>query len=217
MNGIEHIVSSASAPWCSWTMLGLLLCAVLSEWFQPGVISQSPISLAVRNDRTYKESPVNFMGQFLVSLFRIGTVGMALCLCLSPENDFSFLMFIAVCGLVLAVLLLKMLCNSLLDYTFMLTRQFGAPYEHYGNLFTLVALVLYPIVLVLMHWVTPVAARWCLAVVTGLFVIAWLYRCIRTYITSAIAVLYLMLYMMTLEILPFAGLAYISAKMIVIL
>ena len=198
-------------------MLFLLLCAVLSEWFQPGVIAQAPSSLVVRNDRMYKESPVNFMGQLLVSLFRIGTIGMALCLCLAPEHDFSFLTFGIICGLVLVVLLIKMLCNSLIDYTFMLSRQFGAPYEHYGNLFTLVALVLYPAVLVLMHLVTPVAARWCLAVVMVLFIVAWLYRCIRTYITSFTAVLYLLIYILTLEILPFAGLAYISAKMIVIL
>ena len=99
----------------------------------------------------------------------------------------------------------------------MLSRRFGAPYEHYGNLFTLAALILYPVVLVLMHVVSPVAARWCLAVVTVLFVSAWLYRCIRTYITSPVAVLYLLLYVLILEILPFAGLACLSAKMIDIL
>lgn len=217
MNEVLHIVSSASAPWCSWTMLSLLLCAVLSEWFQPGVIIQTPASLAVRNDRTYKESPVNLMGQLLITLFRIGTVSMALCLCQCPERGFSFIMFAVACGLVLAVLGLKMLCNSLLDYTFMFSRQFGAQYEHYGNLFTLATVVLYPVVLVLMRMAAPAAARWCLAFVTGLFVITWSYRCIRTYITSPRAVLYLLLYVFTLEILPFAGIAYIFAKIIVIL
>ena len=198
-------------------MLFLLLCAILSEWFQPGVIIQSPTSLAVRNDRTYKEAPVNFMGQLLITLFRIGTISMALYLCQNPENGFSFILYAAICGLVFAVLGLKMLCNWLLDYTFMLSRQFGTQYEHYGNLFTLVAIVLYPAALILMRLVTPIAARWCMAIVIGLFILVWSYRCIRTYVTSAVSVLYLILYILTLEILPFVGLAYISAKMIVIL
>ena len=217
MENIPHIVSSLNAPWCGWTMLGLLLCAIVSEWIQPGVISQATTSLIVRNDRTYKESPANFMGQVLITLFRIGTIAMALCLCMAQEGKYSFVAFMAISGIIFAVFALKMLFNGLIDYTFTLTRRFGAPYEHYGNLLTLMTLALYPILLLLIHFVSPLAAQWCLGGLTFLFCLLWFYRCFRTYSISAVAVLYLILYITTLELLPLAGLAYLSAKTIAIL
>jgi len=212
-----HIVSSLNAPWCAWTMLGLLLCCIFGEWFQPGVLSQAHTSLVVRNDRTYKEAPANFMGQLLIALFRIGTVALTLCLCWAPENRFSFASFWVVCGLIVLMFMVKMLCNSLLDYTFMLSRRFGTPYEHYGNLFTLVALVLYPVLLVLLRFTSPLAARWTLGIVLVLFILIWIYRTFRTYVVSPVAVIYLLIYICTLEIMPFAGLVYLSAKTISVL
>ena len=217
MDGITHILSPLTAPWCGWTLLGLLLFALLAEWAQPGVVSQAYTSLAVRNDRTYKESPTNFMGQFLITLFRIGTMAMMLCLCWMPAERFSFAAFWAVCGIIMLVFVIKMLCNLLLNYSFTLERRFGTPYEHYGNLFTLLTLILYPALLVLVHVVSPVAARWCLGLALSTFCLLWFYRCFRTYTVSLAAVIYLIIYSTTLELLPFAGLAYISAKTISIL
>ena len=217
MSGISHIMSPLSAPWCGWIMFGLLLCAILSEWSQPGVITQAKSSLLPRNDRAYKESPVTLWGQFFVTLFRIGTLSMALCLCWEDRGTFSFGAFGAICGMVTGVIMLKMLLNGVLDYTFMLSRRFGTPHEHYSNLFTLMALVLYPIVLVLVYVGSAVAACWSLAIIAALFGLIWLYRCIRTFIQSPMAILYVALYFCSLELLPFAGLAYISAKTMVIL
>ena len=214
VSGIEHIISSQSAPWCGWTMLGLLLCAILSEWMQPGVISQASASLAVRNDRLYKDAPVNFMGQLLITIFRIGMVAFALCLCWETQGRFPYRMFWMMSGIVLLVLMAKMLCNVLLDYTFMLSRRFGSPYEHYGNLFTLLALTMYPMVLILLRFSSVAATRWIMGCLAAVFILIWSYRIIRTYIASPIAVLYVLIYICTLEIVPFVGLTFLSAKMI---
>ncbi|MBR4705051.1 MAG: DUF4271 domain-containing protein [Paludibacteraceae bacterium] len=214
MAEIEHIISPLSAPWCAWTMLVLLLIAILSEWLQPGVITQAALSLVARTDRTYKEAPANTFGQLFIALFRIGTLALGLCLCLATDGQFSFVGFSVVCGLILGMLLLKMLCNQLLDYTFLLTRRAVAPYEHYANIATLATLVLYPAILILMHVGTPVAGRWVVGIVTILFIGMWLYRSFRLFVTSVRDLLYLMLYVATLEILPLAALYYLSEKLV---
>ena len=195
-------------------MLGLLLCAIIGEWFQPGVVSQAHSSLAVRTDRLYKDAPVNFFGQLFITLFRIGTLALALCLCWPGENAFTFTAFAVVCGMTIALLILKMLCHVLLDYTFQFSRRFGAPYEYYGNLFTLIALVLYPALLVLLRVSSPHAARWIVGIVMSLFILLWAYRTVRTYAMSPMALVYILLYICTLEIMPYVGLAYLSAKTI---
>ena len=198
-------------------MLVLLLVAVLSEWLQPGVISQAATSLVAKADRTYKEAPVNTFGQLFIALFRIGTLALGLCLCLATDGPFSFVGYSVVCGLILGMLLLKMLCNLLLDYTFLLTRRAVAPYEHYANIATLATLVLYPAILILMHVGTPAAGRWVVGIVTVLFLGMWLYRSFRLFVTSLRALLYLVLYVATLEVLPLAALYYLSEKTLSVL
>jgi hypothetical protein len=198
-------------------MLFLLLCAVLGEFFQPGIICQAPASLLAHTDRTYKDAPTNIQGQILISLFRIGTLAMALCLCLCSDEQFRFLTFIAVCGIVIALFLVKMLANVLIDYAFMLSRSFEPAYEHYGNIFTLAACALYPCLLVLMRIGDTHTARWVLAVAAILFMGMWTYRAIRFYVVSPIAMLYLAIYLGTAEILPFGALYFLTSKMIIVL
>ena len=195
-------------------MMALFLCAVFSEVMQPGVITQSPLSILARTERTYKDAPTNTIGQLLISVFRIGTLAMSLCLCFYPGGAFRFGTFAAVCGLVVAFLLVKMLCNILLDYTFMLSRRFMPMYEQYGDLATIAACLLYPAMLVFIRIGRPELSRWALGIIAGAFVLVCLYRMARTYIRSLSAILYVALYIATMEIVPFGALLYLSSKMI---
>lgn len=215
--GIAHIMSPLSAPWCGWTMLALLLCAILSEWFQPGIITQAHESLLAKTERTYKESPDTFLGQLLIALFRIGTIAMALCLCIYQGTGFSFIVFAVVCGVVLAVVLLKMLLNVAINYTFSLSNRFGGVYETYADIVTLAVLTLYPVVLVMLRINNPAVAQWGTGIVAVLFLGMWIYRSARLYIVSPQSLLYFALYMGTLEILPLATLYVLSDKLITIL
>lgn len=212
-SGIGHIISPLNAAWCGWTMLFLFLCAVLGEYMQPGIITKAGSSLVARVDRLYKDAPTNFIGQTLIAIFRIGTFAMALCLCFYANAPFRFVAFGAVCGLIIAILLVKMLCNIVLDYTFMLSRRFAMVYEHYANIATVAICVLYPCLLVVLRIGSPIVGQWILGIATVLFVLMWTYRAIRTFIVSPLSILYLTLYICTLELLPLAGLFYLSQKM----
>lgn len=211
--GIAHIMSPWSAPWCGWIMLALLLCAVFAEFFQPGVVLQAPASLLARTDRTYKESPMNFYGQVFITLFRVGTMGMALCICLC-SGRLSFAVYSAVCGIIVAVVLAKMVCNMLLDYTFSLARRVESLYDHYGNIVTLSVLVLYAALMVLMRFGNALAMLWVLISIAVLFLLIWLYRVWRLFVHSPISLVYVLLYMATLEVLPMVGLYFLSEKTI---
>ena len=198
-------------------MLVLMLFAILSEWMQPGVITQALGSLKVRQERMYKDAPTNVLAQLLVTLFRVGTIAMALCMCFCPYDRFSFGVFAAVSGIIIGVLMLKMLCNLLLDYTFQLIRQFGDVYEHYSNILTLTVLVLYPLVLLFMHIGTPQTSRWLLVIGVVLFLGMWLYRSARQFVQTPMALFYVLAYTATLEVLPMVGIVLLSAKTITIL
>jgi len=214
MEGVMHIFTPASAAWCGWTMLFLMLCALLSEMMQPGVISQTGASLRMRTERVYKDAPTNYLSQFLITIFRIGTLAMALYLCFYQEGPFSFDIFVAICGVVFLVTLLKMLGDVLVDYTFMLSRRFTPAYEHYANIITITSCILYPCVLVLMRYGNAIASRWVLGAVAVVFFALWIYRASRHFIESPRAVFYFILYLCTLELLPLGLILYLSSQTI---
>lgn len=211
---IIHILSPLSAPWCGWTMLVLLLCAVLSEYMQPGAISQAHSSLFSKSDRTYKDAPISLMGQIMLTLFRIGTLAMSICLCVYTEGSLGFGAFAAIGGITLAVLLLKMACTALLDYTFQFTRRFAPAYEPYSDIATLAICILYPAILAVLYIGNMMVARWVFIGATALFILMWTYRMMRTYLQSPLAILYIALYIVTLEVLPIGVLFYLSSKTI---
>lgn len=208
--GIAHIISPSSAAWCGWTMLVLMLCGILSELFQPGVITQAKSSLTAQGERLYKDSPNNFMGQLMLALFRIGVITMAVYLCCDQTNYFSFTGFWMISGIVLAVMIIKMLCNAWVDYTFRISRRFGNAYEHYGNILTMGTLALYPAVLVLLRCGQPSVNRWVIGLIAVLFLLTWCYCAFRQLVSTPRAILYLVVYVATVEVLPWALLFIVS-------
>ena len=114
-------------------------------------------------------------------------------------------------------MLLRMLCNRLLDYTFQITRLFGDANEHYANILTLASVVMYVLLLIFLRIDSEPAYRWMVGSVAALFFLLWLYRSARQFVRSPMAVLYLLLYMATLELLPMAGITVLSAKTIAII
>lgn len=181
---------------------------------QPGVILQSPTSLLAQTDRTYKDSPVNLYGQLLISVFRIGTLAMGVYLCVPESAAFRFGIYAAICGITVAMLLLKMLCNVLIDFAFSLSRNMDQSYEHYGDITTLATCALYPALLVVLRIGDLAVNRWVVLIASGLFILMWTYRLIRTYWTHPVAILYIALYICTLEVLPLGALFLISSKII---
>lgn len=212
--GIAHIISPSSAAWCSWTMLVLMLCGILSEMFQPGIITQARISLQTQTERVYKEAPTNLVGQMLISIFRLGVLAISVYLCCAETGSFSFTGFWVILGILLTTVIVKMICNNCVDFTFRLTRRFGNAYEHYGNLLTLLTVVLYPVLLVLLRYGTPVANRWTLGSLVVIFLLVWCYRAFRQFVTTPRAILYLLIYFCTVELLPWVLLYMISNQTI---
>jgi len=204
-------MSPWSAPWCGWIILALLVCAVMSEFMQPGIISQAHTSLLAQTDRTYKESPMNLWGQVFITLFRLGTIALALYMSLYSGGTFGFGTFALIGGLTVAVLLVKLAGTALVDYTFQISRRFMPSYSQYSDIATIAVCLLYPGMLIALRIGDAAALRWLLAGIAALFILLITYRFLRNYMVSLRAVMYVILYVATLEVLPMGALFYISS------
>ena len=214
MDFIPHISSLLTATWNGWWMLGLLLSAIISEVVQPGAVTNASSSVTTMANRTYHLAPHNFFGQLFISIFRIGTFTMALCMSFYTTGVFKFRNYMLIFGVALAFILVKMLLNKILEFAFSLHRRNEAAYEHYANLYTVTMLVFYPCELVLIHWYNVVVNRWVFGILLALSGLAWVVRCCRMYITKPADIFYVLLYNMTLEALPLCGVVYITSKLI---
>jgi hypothetical protein len=183
----------------------------MGEFMQPGVITQAHTSLLAQTDRTYKESPMNLWGQVFITIFRIGTIALALYMGLYSGGTFGFGTFALIGGLTVAVLLVKMAGTALVDYTFQISRRFMPSYSQYADITTLAVCLLYPGMLIGMRIGSSVVVLWLLAAVAALFVLLFTYRLMRNYMQSLKAALYVILYVATLEVLPMGALYYLSS------
>ena len=216
-NAIPHIISPISAPWCAWVLLGLLVSLVLSELLQPGVVSSSFTTLLSRAERTYKNVPNNFMGQLMITLFRIGCLSMALYIAIWQGGTFSSRGFFVIEAIVLGVLIFKMLCYVFLKYVLSISSQFSIATEHYSNLFTLSMVLLYPLLLFVYYIGSSMVCLYVLCALAALFLLVWLIKGARLCVVSPMGVVYFLLYICTLEVLPILGIYYLSAKTVLYL
>jgi len=110
-----------------------------------------------------------------------------------------------------------MLCNVLIGYAFDLRNAVVVAYEHYANITTLASALLYLVLLAMMRFASQEVLFWALVGIACLFIAIWMFRGWKLFVSSPMAILYLVIYIATLEVLPLAGLYYLSDKTISIL
>ena len=198
-------------------MLGLPICAILAGVFQPAVIRQGFVSLFSKVERSYNDSPMNYVGQVLLFVFRAGIVGMAIYLFTynshlathTADGEFLFSRYMTIMGAVAATEIVKYLVSLLLNYTFQLSRQFATLFAHYTYVSTSICCVLYPLLLLIIYFGSQALTTIGLCVMMSVCWLVLFIKWIRVFFTSIPSVIYVLLYILTIEVLPLLTLTYV--------
>ena len=198
-------------------MLGLAICAILAGVFQPAVIRQGFVSLFSKVERSYNDSPMNYVGQVLLFVFRAGIVGMAIYLFTynshlathTADGEFLFSRYMTIMGAVAATEIVKYLVSLLLNYTFQLSRQFATLFAHYTYVSTSICCVLYPLLLLIIYFGSQALTTIGLCVMMSVCWLVLFIKWVRVFFTSIPSVIYVLLYILTIEVLPLLTLTYI--------
>lgn len=198
-------------------MLGLAICAVSAGVFQPAVIRQGFVSLFSKVERSYNDSPMNYVGQVLLFVFRAGIVGMAIYLFTynshlathTADGEFLFSRYMTIMGAVAATEIVKYLVSLLLNYTFQLSRQFATLFAHYTYVSTSICCVLYPLLLLIIYFGSQALTTIGLCVMMSVCWLVLFIKWIRVFFTSIPSVIYVLLYILTIEVLPLLTLTYV--------
>lgn len=212
MDMVPHILSVYANAWTGWVMLALLLLLVLNHSPQYSLIG-SVKNVFSHAERVYGAQSRAWGSEVCEWLFRIGVLAMAVWILAIGNGrlDMGYgrlaigngaMGYAKVLALVLAVYVVQRLVLRGVGYVFVSRKQLSAAMEQYNAICSAACVCLYPIVLVVMNVPAAHLAQILCGAVLVAFVgmIAW--KSIRLFYTNILSLLYILLYIIFLEIMP---------------
>lgn len=208
MNIANTIIPSTpySEPWTAWVLLLLLIVAVMIFVRRPELFKGMFTSLFSKSERTYNDASLDRQTNVLMSMFRVGTLALTVYLCLFQEGKFSLLIYLAICGCILLFSGLKWLMVMLTSYVFFLQVRLDVTRNNYNSIWLLITLLMYPLTIIMVDFGFTTTCRVLMWVLLGLYILLAILKTCRMFLTSPMSVLYITIYILTLEVLPLAAL-----------
>lgn len=224
MEQVLDIYSPLSAGWTPWLLLLLLMGWVTVYALNPVAFVDCFVSVVADMERRYTDAAKSW-GLIVLSLvLRMCTLALAIFCFIyiysyrldlaGVELPFSLSDYLCVLLVISVVYAIKSLLEWLLNIVFCFTPRTMVIYQHYANLFTVVSLLLFPILLFTINFAYPKVIGACLLLVAGVYMLVMMIKMCRIYLHSLRALLYILLYLVTVEILPLLCMVWASARVL---
>lgn len=205
MDMVPHILSVYANAWTGWVMLALLLLLVLNHSPQYSLIG-SVKNVFSHAERVYGAQSRAWGSEVCEWLFRIGVLAMAVWVLVIGYGRLAIgngaMGYAKVLALVLAVYVVQRLVLRGVGYVFVSRKQLSAAMEQYNAICSAACVCLYPIVLVVMNVPAAHLAQILCGAVLVAFVGMIVWKSIRLFYTNILSLLYILLYIIFLEIMP---------------
>lgn len=212
MDMVPHILSVYANAWTGWVMLALLLLLVLNHSPQYSLIG-SVKNVFSHAERVYGAQSRAWGSEVCEWLFRIGVLAMAVWILAIGNGRLDMgngrlaigngaMGYAKVLALVLGVYIVQRLVLRGVGYVFVSRKQLSAAMEQYNAICSAACVCLYPIVLVVMNVPAAHLAQILCGAVLVAFVGMIVWKSIRLFYTNILSLLYILLYIIFLEIMP---------------
>lgn len=212
MDMVPHILSVYANAWTGWVMLALLLLLVLNHSPQYSLIG-SVKNVFSHAERVYGAQSRAWGSEVCEWLFRIGVLAMAVWILAIGNGrlDMGYgrlaigngaMGYAKVLALVLGVYIVQRLVLRGVGHVFVSRKQLSAAMEQYNAICSAACVCLYPIVLVVMNVPAAHLAQILCGAVLVAFVGMIVWKSIRLFYTNILSLLYILLYIIFLEIMP---------------
>lgn len=221
MESLPVISSPWSEPWVAWTMLGLLVLATLAHAMQPQAIATGFRSIFSTGDRNSMfidadlDRRAELINIFLaICIFSMGAY--VSLLAYVGTEEYSFRTYGMIILITVVLLLARAIFGMLAAFTFVPRSTTHTFFYHYYHLTVCTAIVHYPIVLLCLFWsaITPGVIILLNAAVLAFYLIAIFVKSCLLMMRSMRQIVYILMYLITLELLPFLGVFALSYQLI---
>lgn len=199
-----RISSPLAESWVAWALLSLLVVALIANQRQSGLIAGAFSALVRQEDRRYRDVGSDIFQWLLVRYFSAGVPALLLYAYYFHEPPFVAWKWLLIVGAWVLIDLFKNGMVLLLRYTFGLEKLLPNVSYLYGDVWLLTGVCLYPMAVLVIYvgsgvWTTAAI----LLMATLLFMMALL-TIARTLLVNMVSALYILIYFLTLEVLPIA-------------
>lgn len=201
MTILPHITSIYASPWVAWVLFVLLVLIVLNPALRLNLLVGFQ-SMFSQSERVYTSHSRAWGSEICSHLFRLGVVAMGILLVLCPTQDIVFMMFMKILGIVFLVYLFQQMLLQLVGHVFLSRTHMDSALEQHGGIYTMTCVCVYPILIVLINLPTSGLAQILCCSLIVVFVVLLLWKSIRLFYKDILSVLYILLYILCLEILP---------------
>lgn len=212
------ILTPYNAHWTPWVLLFLLFCLGAAFAVNPEGIADAFRTAFKPIERRYADSQ---KWQWLIPayIFHLSVLALlvywAAYAYLAPSSaEWTFTGFLMVLLIVIGVELLRLLAGLMLNGIFQLVPHILPVLQHYVHMWVAVCLVLYVLMLFGFYGHASIWIGYGSGILCILFLIALSVKLFRQFCHSVWGVLYIVLYIVTLEILPVVGMLLFIARYI---
>ena len=195
----ERISSILSESWVSWVLLALFVLQAMNRFFVPdmAVVLRSLYS---RSERTYMDA--TWPSIMLAWAYRIGIIALAVHLYVCCDTQCLMWDYVCVLGMMAVVLLMQYGIARLVGKVFFGARQMEGAFEYRAYICNVVSAFLWPLVLLGRASGSGVVVLVLCLVMLSLLALLLLWKGVQLLCKNLRSVFYLLLYIVTVEVLP---------------
>lgn len=210
---LPHIETLYTLGWIPWVFLFLGINMCLIEWTHKGLMVGCWTAVFALPVRRYEDKP-KLLSKLLAGVFCLGTTAMSLYLVFNRQFVFRIDVWACLALMVLAVLMIKDVLLLFLGYVFSWSNLMPTIRQHYRQMWMAFSAILWCVCLLFSRVPVVMQYVWVYWVLLGVFELCILWKTIQVMYRSAISLLHILLYFVTLEILPIGGILLLSVYII---
>lgn len=199
---VNRISSPMSESWTAWVLLVLMLLIGWAIQRQPALIRVAWQTTVSKSERSYSDAALDALALVMVMLFRLGTVALAFNVFFFNGVAFLFTDYLWTLLILLVAETIKAMVACFVNFTFNLPVPFGLSYIHYTNLWLLTCIPLWCFCCVCVYWANPLLTNVLMSLAVGILLLSLVVKGIRNYMNQLTSLLYILLYVLTVEVLP---------------
>lgn len=210
---LPHIETLYTLGWIPWAILLLGVNAYLTEWTHRGFMAGCWAVVPAVPVRRYEDS-LKLLTKLFAWVFCLGTTAMGLYFVFNHRLLFRMDVWAFLALTVLAVVIVKEVLLLFVGYVFSWSSLMPTIRLHYRQMWVALSAVLWPICLLLSRIPEAIGYSWIYWVLLGVYELCILWKTIQIMYREAISLLYILLYFLTLEILPIGGILLLSSYIV---
>ena len=205
MEAIARTLSPSSASWVVWVLLSLLCVVVVNR----SLLYSIPTlwhSLSSYSERVYTGGRAQtILNRALSVLFRLGVMAMCVYMLCYQSGGFAAVVYCKLLGVVASVSLLQWFAVEVVGYTFLPPAQRENVMEQRRMVYDAACVILLLLLLPMIHTIKPLWHHIFAGVFVAILLGVMIVRGVQMFSQNAVRLLYVLLYIITLELLPLMG------------